>query len=541
MLYLREQKAPELLSIHSTLVRKGRFEHMLPSVHSLGRRFVFPVMMAVLLLLTMGTNVFASAVGQAAGNTRTGHLAPSVRLRGNNPNYVCCNTGKGYDVLFIHGVYGSGSGVDCNATFTTDIAYLQNHNWVGDLKTLSYYNGDTNCNANMRTTAHASKCNGYPDSSWNLGNNNEDDRHLSCLLAWYIWDNYTVNTWTVDVVAHSLGGVLLKWALFKVKKGDDLTHFPPYLTVHQVVTMASPLGGLPITSGHWFCQCTEISELEFPSGAIYGDLTGQDGRNANDLNNDIIWTMIGQVTVHCNVTDPNTDHVGDSAFQMNYGFKVDYSNPIPHLTNRTRCTTDNINFYYGHGTYLYDDLTALDVTVNFCSGCSGDPSGTVYNYRHSVPETYAGLVGDCKAAPSIDTCDGDDPVETECNNSKYLQSGDPSYIRVYWSTACSTNWAAVDATSGYLKTVTLGRAYSGYSASWCNASASNSNTCWNNGATHLLYCVKGQTGCPALGYAWQYFGPYTKSWYTDMFYAPSSPVQVRVTTNMGASYNSIWH
>ena len=77
--------------------------------------------------------------------------------------YVCCYTGKGEDVLFIHGVDGSSSGAngsgingDCKANNNWGDALSllgdPNHQWVGNLITLSYYSGDHDCDRSMRTS-----------------------------------------------------------------------------------------------------------------------------------------------------------------------------------------------------------------------------------------------------------------------------------------------------------------------------------------------------------------------------------------------------
>jgi hypothetical protein len=227
------------------------------------------------------------------------------------------------------------------------------------------------------------------------------------------------------------------------------------------------------------------------------------------------------------------DQVADSAFQgISYGLKIDYSNPVwtsdPHLPGADACQfPPGIGqWYYGHGTYLLDNTsTAFNVPVNYCTGCAAatDPNkaGT---FSHSLEEMYLGLFGRCNTLGSISTCDGTDPVQTGCNSTRYPQSGDPSYLTVYWSTNCSTNWASVSAPSGYLVTVTIGR---------------SSTKSWSNLDGEFVYCAPTRTSCPTA--TWGFFGQYTTAWYTDMLYAPSESFAVKITTSTGATYTSIWH
>jgi len=327
---------------------------------------------------------------------------------------------KSEDILFIHGVDSTSSGADgndefgnCGNSFQPAISLLTdaNHQWGGHLITLSYYTHDHNCspNGNIRNTADGSRCNGpntgptgFYDSGDNDGTNNEDDRHLACLLAWYIWDNYTINGQTVNVVAHSLGGVLLKEALYEVYVQHlTVTHnpagpFPDHLYLDHVVTLSSPLGGLLKGSAYFDCKCTQLAEIE-DGGAIIGDLTSPEGENLSSRAN--AWTMEGQVQANDpsgNQVGPNCDPVGESAFGMSSGIKIDYSYPVNNINTVPQAQPCNDlgtnDWYYFHGDYLYDNQIADDVTVNYCSGCVYDPPAMSRNFHHSLIAIYFGLV-----------------------------------------------------------------------------------------------------------------------------------------------------
>lgn len=484
-----------------------------------------------------------NALNAAAQALTTGSMAsrpqwgPLPNSRGSG--YICCYTGKGEDVLLIHGVDGSYEGANgndpngnCHVNFGNLVNILDNtYQWVGNLINLEYYSGESgHCTftssdppnfeaANMRTSAHAYKCDNYFDGY--DGTNDEDDLHLACLLAWYIWDNYTVNTWTVNVVAHSLGGVLVKEALFQIEITKDTTHFPPYLYLDHVVTLDSPLAGIPL-GGLISCGgCFEVAEMQWPVGEIYGDLTNSNGKGVQGLGG-TTWIMEGEANTQC-------DHVGDSAFGMSYGTKVDYRFAVPGISSLAdACSPNNDgNYYYGHGTFLQDTQTTDNVEVAYCGNCSSDPpiSTPVYNFHHSLVEVYWGLAGNCAASPSVNHCDGDDPNVTSCANSKTLPGGDPWYLNVYWTNSCSTNWALVYApvSGSYLVKVTLAR---------------SPTKSWSNVDRHLIYCAPSRTTCP--NDTWFTFGQYTTAWITDMVYAPNEAVAVQIVTTTG-TYTSIWH
>ncbi len=68
--------------------------------------------------------------------------------------------------------------------------------------------------------------------------NNTSIRHLAWHLANYIATNFTARDLVVDVVAHSMGGLMIRYAL--AKQGVDSF---PRLKVEDVVTLGSPHNG----------------------------------------------------------------------------------------------------------------------------------------------------------------------------------------------------------------------------------------------------------------------------------------------------------
>jgi hypothetical protein len=140
------------------------------------------------------------------------------------------------NVLLLHGFSPDGA-VNCNQnpTWGTVKTYFQSHG-IANVKTLKFYNNDTNCDL---TVTDDNRCsNWYPG---NEGTVNEDIRHTTCNLAWYIYSWYTMYGTNVGVVAHSMGGILIRQAM---NDTPYIIQFPPYLTIYDVATAGSPHQGV---------------------------------------------------------------------------------------------------------------------------------------------------------------------------------------------------------------------------------------------------------------------------------------------------------
>ncbi|HEV2377261.1 MAG TPA: hypothetical protein VGS19_34495 [Streptosporangiaceae bacterium] len=79
-------------------------------------------------------------------------------------------------------------------------------------------------------------------ASATYGTKDEQIDRLGCLLAWYVWERYSQYGQPVNVLAHSMGGLLIRDALGQVSRHAQ--DFPPELFVARVVTVATPHGGI---------------------------------------------------------------------------------------------------------------------------------------------------------------------------------------------------------------------------------------------------------------------------------------------------------
>jgi Zn-dependent metalloprotease/surface antigen len=300
--------------------------------------------------------------------------------------------GHADDVLFIHGFTGiSSNGSNgtvsggCAGTWDTAISTFRMMGWTGRLLTVGYYTGDwqsgNSCDIQFDSkspgTAHVSACDSYYFSAADEGTNNQDLRNLSCQLAWYIYNNYTSHGRNVWVVAHSMGGLMIRDALDEVN--DHNPAYPPYLYVPGVVTFGTPNGGIPSPAGAGvICGgCVQASNMQTGAGspsAFIDHLTAETYAPTGSPGEPTQWTDI--------TSTGEAWYTGiDPASALNFpnsrpGYpavqKVEYTstpgtNPDP----------------YNHGGYLTDSSANADATALTCGNC-GTPQTSDATSYHSL-------------------------------------------------------------------------------------------------------------------------------------------------------------
>ncbi len=250
------------------------------------------------------------------------------------PNYVSATN---YPVLFIHGISNSSS-ADCSE-WNPAKSYLPGQGWSGHLASIKYYTNDTHCDVSI--TGEASHCTGYHDSGSSDGTNNEDVRHVACEFSWYIWDNYTQYGQNVQVVAHSMGGLITRWALYATPFEPAL---PPYLLIQDVVTMGTPHYGAPPAYAFFYCgSCLQGSQIETAMPFMQELInSGQNPQGSAGTD----WTMLGST---CDIANTL---VGNDTEWMTSGHKVLFSSPC-----------------YDHGGYMGDTSNTWDASEQYCDFC----------------------------------------------------------------------------------------------------------------------------------------------------------------------------
>lgn len=133
---------------------------------------------------------------------------------------------KSPTVLFVHGFSATAS-TDCNGTFGNMISQMQADGFTGNLRTVGYYSGDTNCAVNLHS--YGSYGDGDPFTT------------IGQALSWYIYDTFTKNGIEVNAVGYSMGGIVLRAAVYGASIGA--TGYSPPINVGRAVTLGAPHNG----------------------------------------------------------------------------------------------------------------------------------------------------------------------------------------------------------------------------------------------------------------------------------------------------------
>ena len=145
-------------------------------------------------------------------------------------------------IIFIHGSdWLAPYGVDCPRSFAAMERRLRDLGHTGPFVTVAYYRYDTGCTADIgRDGSHLLHyASGHDATGGHTGMTSI--RHLAYHLAWYIYDHYSRTGVAVDVVGHSMGPLLIQYALAQVARHHP--DFPPRLLVEDVVSLAGPFNG----------------------------------------------------------------------------------------------------------------------------------------------------------------------------------------------------------------------------------------------------------------------------------------------------------
>jgi hypothetical protein len=109
--------------------------------------------------------------------------------------------------------------------------------------------------------------------------------HLGYRLAWMIYTEYSSKGITVDVVSHSLGGLITRYALAQIQRNHP--DFPPYLYVEDSVTLGTPHSGTGWANFCWTTQCSQMR----PGSSLVNWLATYGPNPQADGGTD--WTAVG--------------------------------------------------------------------------------------------------------------------------------------------------------------------------------------------------------------------------------------------------------
>ena len=220
-------------------------------------------------------------------------------------------------IVYLHGLDAAGTaGVDCNM-WSSMISTMNGWGHTGTDVKLKYYTGDTNCSHSL--DHHGSHSKHYSsDAHDGAGTSHTADssiRHLGYHLAWYIYDHYSASGVAVDVVGHSMGGLIIRYGLAQVQR--DHADFPPYLYVEDVTTLGTPHAGSN-WSGWCFLalQCNEIYPTSSFQTWIRDYAQNPQGSGGTD------WTAIG--SYDDGLVSESSAVAMDASHKTNYLGSMDY-------------------------------------------------------------------------------------------------------------------------------------------------------------------------------------------------------------------------
>lgn len=253
-------------------------------------------------------------------------------------------------IVFVHGLDWQGDpGTSCSGTFGSMMSKLRSLGYTGAMNTLGYYQYDSGCTNSINSSGgNPGRHYASQHSAGGSHNANTDIRHLGYHVAWWIYNAYSSKGTTVDVVGHSMGGLILRYAISEVERRNP--DFPPYLYVEDALTMGSPHGG-----SNWFtifCSQAQCQQMRMGSSFLVGmESTAwePDGAGGTD------WTSFGSDSDEAVAADRA---VGTNRERTAYDYfgschKVWYTdaNAIKHSDYMNR-TSDSLtaDAYYEPGT-----------------------------------------------------------------------------------------------------------------------------------------------------------------------------------------------
>jgi hypothetical protein len=176
------------------------------------------------------------------------------------------NNNKTNAVYFVHGFTRSGHH-DCEQVWGVAKAAFRASHWRGRLVTWGYYRRNTHCTRNYAGTT---------DSRL---------REVGRQLAWDIYNNYTRHGKKVDIVAHSMGGLVARAALRGTQ--TRTAGFPRALYVEDVITLSTPHTGTNWANG---CALTHYQCRDMKPRSAFLRWLGPDAP-VSTISTD--WTLIG--------------------------------------------------------------------------------------------------------------------------------------------------------------------------------------------------------------------------------------------------------
>ena len=147
-------------------------------------------------------------------------------------------------VLLVHGFNLTSTSTDCGGDFDQMIATLRANGFTGPMVKVGYYSGDVHCDMNLHSYGS------YGDrDSW---------KSIAKAFSTYVYNTYTSKGVAVDMVGYSMGGNIVRGAVWGAEKAE--AGFSKPIDAEDVLT----LGGVH-NGAAWFsylCLWGQCSSLK---------------------------------------------------------------------------------------------------------------------------------------------------------------------------------------------------------------------------------------------------------------------------------------
>jgi pimeloyl-ACP methyl ester carboxylesterase len=185
--------------------------------------------------------------------------------------------------VFLHGFNGR----NCTQDWRDLMLDMRAAGFTGAFYVVKFLSSDTACDLSGIANAQNVSLFDYGSHSAVYGHggtshdNDTDIRHLSWHLANWL-DDHIGGDPPVDIVAHSMGGLIVRFALAKQSIGDW-----PTLDLEDVVTLGSPHGGVNFASWTGTLQGRQMEPDSFLIGWLADHASNPQGTQGTE------WTVMG--------------------------------------------------------------------------------------------------------------------------------------------------------------------------------------------------------------------------------------------------------
>ncbi|MGW0277309.1 esterase/lipase family protein [Streptomyces sp. NPDC003006] len=216
----------------------------------------------------MALSLAAVLTGASGVAADPGPTPPPRTNSTNEPLYMV----KGFDPPEIN---DDGPGVSCTSRWNTAERAMKRWGWRGKFVQVGFYNGDTHCNLT-------------------LARNGDGTRDLPLVelgrrLAWKIYNRDSRYGRSVDLVGHSMGGLIIRAALTGTER--HMRGWPPYIYVEDAVTLGTPHYGAWISD--LICSAVPINRQceDMRSESVF--MRWLHSTNVPKSEQGTDWTLIG--------------------------------------------------------------------------------------------------------------------------------------------------------------------------------------------------------------------------------------------------------